>query len=401
MLLREIKVNTKQERTYQITTIHEESEVYDIACDRIQRGECGVVFVNTVKRCLEVYETLKKRLGKKNVHLAHSRFTVLDRNRIEKNALFLFGKNSTNKERAGQIMICTQVFQESINLDFDFGILDLAYIDSLFQRMGRVWRYKRNGRGEVDDLLKIDTRGAKIPIYVFGPVPVKDPGDNWYSSVMGTAKFIYPDTQKTWDTMNVLKRQTDWKFPQDARELLESVFRDHKISWKSLEESDIKMLGAKLADRGIAKRNALTFDTTYMSSGTLWDTDETAVTRLGYPTTTIRLALFENNEIVSFENRAKPPEFNEISYSLRDACGEFLLSSAIEKTFQNAIENKKCNFVRDFNWLTYLILKEIRTGIWQGYTKNQVKDSNYTRFYYTREYGLLKEKTVNDLNLDL
>ncbi len=62
----------------------------------------------------------------------------------EDEALAAFGKEG---KRAGRkILIATQVAEQSLDLDFDFIVTDLAPIDLILQRAGRLWRHERGPR---------------------------------------------------------------------------------------------------------------------------------------------------------------------------------------------------------------------------------------------------------------
>lgn len=75
------------------------------------------------------------------VFLLHARFPAEERALRESVALALFGKGGPRPERA--ILVATQVAEQSLDLDFDLLYTDLAPIDLLFQRAGRLHRHKR------------------------------------------------------------------------------------------------------------------------------------------------------------------------------------------------------------------------------------------------------------------
>ena len=92
-----------------------------------------LVVVNTVTSAQNLYLHLSKQIGKENVKLLHSKFTVEDRKNIEYE-IIEDGKYENNKHI---IWIATQVVEASLDLDFDFLFTEFAELSSLFQRMGR------------------------------------------------------------------------------------------------------------------------------------------------------------------------------------------------------------------------------------------------------------------------
>lgn len=92
-----------------------------------------LIVCNTVKKSQELYIALKEFLPL----LLHSRFSRYDRNCKE--------SIITEKEFVG-ILIATQVVEVSLDIDFDVLITEMAPLDVLIQRMGRVYRkYKTDG----------------------------------------------------------------------------------------------------------------------------------------------------------------------------------------------------------------------------------------------------------------
>lgn len=108
-----------------------------------------LIIVNTVKRAQELYEKLE---GKAN--LLHSHFIKEDRDLLEEEIL-LFGDRSKRKG----IWISTQIVEASLDIDFDILFTEMCSIDSLFQRMGRVYR-KRNYNEKQPNVYILDNRNG-------------------------------------------------------------------------------------------------------------------------------------------------------------------------------------------------------------------------------------------------
>ena len=106
-------------------------------------GGCALVVRNTVRRAQETYELLRERFGEE-VSLNHARFTIGDRLAKDKNLLDRFGPpRKAGKRPRRAIVVATQVVEQSLDVDFDLIVTDLAPIDLVLQRMGRLHRHER------------------------------------------------------------------------------------------------------------------------------------------------------------------------------------------------------------------------------------------------------------------
>ena len=106
-------------------------------------GGCALIVRNTVRRAQETYELLRERFGE-DVGLNHSRFTVGDRLAKDKDLLDRFGPPRASRRRPHRaIVVATQVVEQSLDVDFDLLVTDLAPIDLVLQRMGRLHRHER------------------------------------------------------------------------------------------------------------------------------------------------------------------------------------------------------------------------------------------------------------------
>ncbi len=122
----------------------------------VAEGGCVAAVVNTVDRAQGLYqalgpgELLQERgfvIGKRlpdglEVYLFHARFPSEEREARERAVLSRFGKDGDRPERA--LLLATQVVEQSLDLDFDALVADLAPVDLLFQRAGRLHRHPRS-----------------------------------------------------------------------------------------------------------------------------------------------------------------------------------------------------------------------------------------------------------------
>ncbi|GGO97000.1 CRISPR-associated helicase/endonuclease Cas3 [Actinomyces gaoshouyii] len=106
-------------------------------------GGCALVVRNTVRRAQETYEELREVFGQE-VSLTHARFTIADRQAKDADLLHRFGPPRSGPQRPHRaIVVATQVVEQSLDVDFDLLVTDLAPIDLILQRMGRLHRHDR------------------------------------------------------------------------------------------------------------------------------------------------------------------------------------------------------------------------------------------------------------------
>lgn len=115
--------------------------------DKLATGGCAVVVRDTVQRAQHTYDVLKKAFGDAmDVSLDHARYMACDRSAIDTRLMERFGKDSTPATRQG-IVVATQVVEQSLDVDFDLMVTDIAPVDLILQRAGRLHRHCR-GEGE-------------------------------------------------------------------------------------------------------------------------------------------------------------------------------------------------------------------------------------------------------------
>ncbi|MEU6246555.1 CRISPR-associated helicase Cas3' [Glycomyces sp. NPDC047010] len=110
-------------------------------------GGCALVIRNTVKRVQQTAQDLRDAFGPELVTVAHSRFAAPDRADKDELLRTLFGPPGNGHKRpAKHIVVASQVAEQSLDIDFDLLVTDLAPADLVLQRMGRLHRHERPER---------------------------------------------------------------------------------------------------------------------------------------------------------------------------------------------------------------------------------------------------------------
>jgi CRISPR-associated endonuclease/helicase Cas3 len=109
----------------------------------VSTGGCGAVIVNTVARAQAVFTALQPLARESGFELTlfHARFPLDDRALREEAVIRRYGRDGSRP--VASLLVATQVVEQSLDVDFDFLISDLAPIDLLLQRAGRLHRHVR------------------------------------------------------------------------------------------------------------------------------------------------------------------------------------------------------------------------------------------------------------------
>lgn len=117
-------------------------------------GEAGRILVvcNTVDKAIEVYQQVSSAAKQQGYecNVLHSRFLPEGRRRKEDWIEQHFGKNSSENTKA--LLIATQVVEVGLDISADLLLTEVATIDALIQRAGRVARWGGNGKVWVYDV---------------------------------------------------------------------------------------------------------------------------------------------------------------------------------------------------------------------------------------------------------
>ncbi|MEH0834059.1 CRISPR-associated helicase Cas3' [Pectobacterium cacticida] len=257
---------------------------------------------NTVDDAIAVYhQLLDAGIAEENLLLFHSRFAFCDRMAIEERALAWFGKDSTPHERAGKVLIATQVVEQSLDIDLDNMISDLAPIDLLIQRAGRLQRHIRfpDGRRktETDAAPLTDERPAAV-LHIMAPVWQPEAEADWLGDELRNSGYVYPDHAALWRTQAILREYGAITMPEAARLLINSVYEEQIAAPPALEAIANRVLGERYGQRSIASQSSLAVVHGYcaQSSESGWSDAVDISTRLGEETQDLYLAWKAEND---------------------------------------------------------------------------------------------------------
>ena len=108
---------------------------------QLKDGGCAAVIMNTVGQAQKVYQRLTEFFSENELVLFHARFPFDARMSLETSILNSLGWDGERPFRS--VVVATQVIEQSLDLDFDLMVTELAPVDLMLQRSGRLWRHKR------------------------------------------------------------------------------------------------------------------------------------------------------------------------------------------------------------------------------------------------------------------
>ncbi len=209
--------------------------------ERLSKGGMGLALVNTVQRAQDLYrlfpegESLERdgqRVGKRlpdgtEVYLFHARYPADRRQKREDQALETFGEEGDRRGR--KILIATQVAEQSLDLDFDVIATDLAPIDLILQRAGRMWRHARNSRPVCEPVLLVAGLAGDEPPAFGKPL--------WWNKVYSEDILL-----RTWCLLHSRQELT---VPDEIDVLVQAVYEDRVAIPEFLQERMSKAINAE------------------------------------------------------------------------------------------------------------------------------------------------------------
>ncbi|RLU83028.1 CRISPR-associated helicase/endonuclease Cas3 [Streptomyces griseocarneus] len=236
-------------------------------------GGCAAVICTTVAEAQQTYQALRahyrtrygdgylgwddRAKGGKERHddaagphlrLLHARFPAGQRASITAEAERWFGrmdKRETERPTGsrGAILVATQVIEQSLDLDFDVIVSDLAPMAMLLQRAGRVWRHRDPAPSRPDW-----AHGPRLVVLA----PVNKKGELTVPASWGE---VY-DPALLQRTLELLEQREGKPVavPEDVQHLVDGVYAESfsSVAPEKLMERDMKRLAQSMAHTALA-----------------------------------------------------------------------------------------------------------------------------------------------------
>ncbi|WP_414713439.1 CRISPR-associated helicase Cas3' [Siccibacter turicensis] len=285
------------QRRVAVRWLESEEACLAVIRDAVSRGECVAWIRNSVDDAAASYRQLCAALPDAAILLFHSRFAFQDRLEIEQHTLDWFGKAGEG-QRAGKVLVATQVVEQSLDLDFDVLISDIAPVDLLIQRAGRLQRHVRDAHGHVKTDGQ-DERPSPV-LHILAPVWCDVPTGDWLSAPMRNTSRVYSDHTTLWLTQRVLRQQGEIRMPESARLLIEAVYSEDRDVPAALQAASDRAEGAFYSARALAGNSEIGLTTAYGADGSCEGWNDAQSTRLGEASEAIWLAYRRDGEVVPY-----------------------------------------------------------------------------------------------------
>ncbi len=210
----------------------------------IARAEAGqhVLWIrNTVIEAQLAYRAVAASIcqGSVDIGLLHSRFPFARRAELENEWLEHLGRDRP-ATGPGSILIATQVVEQSVDIDLDFIVSDLAPTDMLLQRMGRLWRHPRPHR-----------QAATPEFWIRLPDLTAAENTAALKAALGRSAWVYAPYVLL-RTAAVWQSKSEITLPADIRPLLEATYAEanpqEPETWRELHavlEEEKRQLASK------------------------------------------------------------------------------------------------------------------------------------------------------------
>lgn len=202
--------------------------VTELLDERLREGGCALVIRNTVDRAQRTYQALQRKFGQ-DVRLLHGRLHAAHRAERTEQALELLGprnEGAADRPRPRLVLVATQLAEQSFDVDVDLLITDLAPVDLLLQRIGRLHRHGKVTRPEPMCTPRVVVTG-------FAPVERREP------RFVGGSEAVYGRYLLLRTAALLEAESAEWSIPSQVPELVARVYGDDSAwipeSWARAE----------------------------------------------------------------------------------------------------------------------------------------------------------------------
>lgn len=192
----------------------------------VESGGCALVICTTVDEAQQTFCQLRDWFGRlaaggtapPKLGLLHARYPAWQREEITGRVMGWYGKNRDGERPTSAVLVATAIVEQSLDLDFDLVVSDLAPVSLLLQRSGRCWRHENLG-----------TIGRPS----WSPSPrltvLVPPGGPGSPRVFGSWAAVY-DRSLLANTYRLLAGRDEIAVPGDVQELVDAVYDDERFA---------------------------------------------------------------------------------------------------------------------------------------------------------------------------
>lgn len=244
----------------------------ELLAPAVDEAGCVAVIVNTVAEAQRTFRDLKAWFGAisaaggeaPDLDLLHARFPADQRERITADIIAKYGKNG-HRPRHGGVVVATQVIEQSLDLDFDLMISDLAPVALLLQRAGRCHRHANDRPASLS--------GPRLVVLTY---PDAEPPAAW--------PYVYPVSllRRTRELLAVWGEQ-HMAIPGDVQAVVDQVY-DESFADGEMQSDDIERIAADQVMRSVAEKIGIPVPATLTDLRQLTDREldeDLIATRLG------------------------------------------------------------------------------------------------------------------------
>jgi CRISPR-associated endonuclease/helicase Cas3 len=282
-----VKARAELSRSVPLHRVGSFDEAAEYVAARAKDGAPVAWIRNAVDDAIEACESLEK-FGLEPL-LLHARFAMGDRIERERIVQERLGRRSKPEERRGFVLVGTQILEQSLDYDVDAMVSDLAPVDLIIQRAGRLWRHPNR-----------EGRLASRELFLFSPDPAGALDANWYRSMSKRAAAVYGHHGLVWRSAKALFVAGEIRTPDGLRELIAKVYGPDELATPDVfDAAEIEASGKDQKDKSIAGINLLTLEKGYGGDNAGWTSDLDISTRLEEePSITFRLARLKGGAVV-------------------------------------------------------------------------------------------------------
>lgn len=189
---------------------------------------------NTVGRAQESTRLIRCEDPDVDLALLHSRIPFKRRDALERTLIERFGRDADRPR--GSITVATQVLEQSLDVDFDVLITDIAPTDLILQRAGRVHRHR-------------DHPTPHVVITGFAENEQGKPSFN------GGSEYIYGE-YRLLRTLEALRPRDSLAVPDEVAEVMEATYAEPPVL-SGFEDARSEAEQQQKRDQGEARRRRL------------------------------------------------------------------------------------------------------------------------------------------------